>query len=241
MEGVKLMNRTDTKFCFSAELLPKILEEIQNDYKCVEIEGKRICSYKTLYFDTEAMMLYHQHHSGKLNRYKIRKRSYVDSGISFLEVKFKNNKGRTVKDRIKDSTGGELGEKSLTFLNKELPFDPAQLVPVLWVNYGRITLVSKKSAERVTIDTGLEFVKGDKKIGMQEMVIAEVKQESRKASAIVEVLKKYRIHEGGISKYCLAAALICDGVKINNFKEKIHQIKKLNTNDTAANSLRRAD
>lgn len=243
MEGVKLMNRTDTKYCIPAELLTQLLEEIKADYKCVEIENKRICTYKTLYYDTEAMLLYHQHHSGKLNRYKIRRRNYVDSGISFLEVKFKNNKGRTVKDRIKDKEdhSTQLGEKSLNFLHQELPFDPLSLVPVLWVNYGRITLVSKTSSERVTIDTNLEFVKEEKKISMKEMVIIEVKQEKKKSSAIIESLKKHRVHEGGISKYCLAAALTCEGVKINNFKEKIHTLKKLNKHDIASNSSRRAD
>ena len=63
-------------------------------YKCVEIENKRVSQYQTLYYDTKDMKLYNEHHNGHLNRYKIRHRTYVDSNLSFLEVKFKNNKGR---------------------------------------------------------------------------------------------------------------------------------------------------
>ena len=35
----------------------------------------------------------------RVNRHKIRFREYVDSGLVFLEVKCKNNKGKTIKKR----------------------------------------------------------------------------------------------------------------------------------------------
>ena len=41
------------------------------------------------------------HQNKKLNRYKIRQREYLISDISFFEIKFKSNKGRTIKKRIK--------------------------------------------------------------------------------------------------------------------------------------------
>lgn len=41
------------------------------------------------------MTFYHDHHNGKLNRFKIRQREYMDTKTSFLEVKFKNNQRRT--------------------------------------------------------------------------------------------------------------------------------------------------
>ena len=43
--------------------------------------------------------MFHNHHNGKLNRYKIRFRDYINTKNSFLEVKFKTNKGETIKSR----------------------------------------------------------------------------------------------------------------------------------------------
>ncbi len=228
MDGVKLMNRTDTKFTFNLIQFENILEDISKNYRVLEIEGKRISGYKTLYYDTAKLNLYTKHHNGELNRYKIRHRTYVESKLGFLEVKFKNNKGRTVKNRIKKSEVPMNWEgESETFLNTLLPFEPQTLLPVLWVNYSRLTLVNMADAERLTIDLNLEFVNGKITKKLSNLVIAEVKQEKRKSSPFIKVMKKYHIREGSISKYCLGIALTCDTVKKNNFKEKLHTIKHL--------------
>ncbi len=228
MDGVKLMNRTDTKFTFNLNQFEKILEDISEHYRVLEVDGKRISRYKTLYYDTEKFNLYTKHHNGELNRYKIRHRTYVESKIGFLEVKFKNNKGRTVKNRIKksDVPVGWEGEAE-TFLNTMLPFEPQTLVPTLWVNYSRLTLVNKTDTERLTIDLDLEFVKDKITKNLSSLVIAEVKQEKRKSSPFIKVMKKFHIREGSISKYCMGIVLTCTGVKKNNFKEKLHTIKHL--------------
>lgn len=228
MDGVKLMNRTDTKFTFNFDQFENVLKDILEHYRVLEVDGKRISRYKTLYYDTVKFNLYTKHHNGELNRYKIRHRTYVESNIGFLEVKFKNNKGRTVKDRIKKKDVPTLweGEAEL-FLNKMLPFEPQTLVPVLWVNYSRLTLVNKTDSERLTIDLDLEFVNDGVTKSLSNLVIAEVKQEKRKSSPFMKVMKKYHIRQGSISKYCMGIALTCDSVKKNNFKEKLHNIKHL--------------
>ena len=97
MDGVKLMSRMDTKFVFKIEKLPSLLEKMTAFYRVLEINGKFIHDYKSLYFDTNARKFYIDHHNSRVNRNKIRFREYVDSGLTFLEVKLKNNKGRTIK------------------------------------------------------------------------------------------------------------------------------------------------
>jgi hypothetical protein len=85
MDGVKLMDRTDTKFTFNINELPdsfRMKQKITIVYW--NVEGNRISRYKTLYFDTQNFALYNQHHCGKLNRYKIRHRTYVESNIRFF-------------------------------------------------------------------------------------------------------------------------------------------------------------
>ncbi|MCE3225910.1 MAG: hypothetical protein K0S32_461 [Bacteroidetes bacterium] len=229
MDGVKLMNRTDTKFVFSISSFEQIMSEVREHYKVLEIEGNRLCRYETLYYDTHNYDLYYQHHKGKLNRYKIRHRTYVESHTGFLEVKFKNNKGRTIKTRIsKADVPYTWEEESELFLSKTLPFKPQILEPVLWINYNRYTLVNKSGAERVTIDLGLEFIKDENKQTFDRLVIAEVKQDKRKASPFMTVMKKHHIREGSISKYCMGIAVTCNGVKRNNFKSKLSTIKHKN-------------
>ena len=53
MDGVKLMNRSDTKFTFGYSKLASLLEKLIPYYQLLEINGKRIHSYKSLYFDTQ--------------------------------------------------------------------------------------------------------------------------------------------------------------------------------------------
>lgn len=228
MDNVKLMNRTDTKFTFTLSQFEKVMTEIKDNYRILEIEGKRLCRYETLYYDTNKLDLYREHHCGKLNRYKIRHRTYVDSHTGFLEVKFKNNKGRTIKTRISQANVPLAWEgDNETFLKKTLPFTPQVLIPVIWINYNRYTFVNKNGPERLTIDLNLEFVKDSTSQKLDRLVIAEVKQEKRKASPFMTVMKKYHIREGSISKYCMGIAMTCN-VKKNNFKSKLITIKQKN-------------
>ncbi len=116
MDSVRLMNRTDTKFMIGRQQLEQLLDSLGDNYRVLEVEGVRLSRYKTLYYDTPEFMCYRQHHSGKRNRFKVRKREYVESHISFLEYKEKTNKGRTIKSRIK------LGEIADTMNERENAF-----------------------------------------------------------------------------------------------------------------------
>ncbi len=228
MDGVKLMDRTDTKFVLRVDQLLLVLSEIKNNYRALEIKGIRMSKYETLYYDTVDLQLYHKHQNKKLNRYKIRTRNYVESNLNFFEIKFKNNKGRTIKDRIKTSKLNknlEQKERDLLFEKTGIPF--SEIVPQIWVNYNRTTLVSNVSCERVTIDTELHFIKNFETVRYDKLVIVEVKQERATGSPIIDALKKYSIREGSLSKYCLAIMTMVPGIKQNNFKLNQLTINKL--------------
>ncbi len=226
MDNVKLMDRTDTKFSFPADRLPDILAWLRDQYRVLVVEGTSLCSYKTLYYDTPELKLYMAHHNERANRYKIRHRNYVDSHLGFIEVKFKNNKGRTIKKRIKQpELAGALGEEAKEFIRRTSDIDPDDLQPSVWVNYQRITLVG--DAERVTIDTNLEFVSGELRLPLTNLAIAEVKQSKLAASPVFQVLKGEKLRQTSISKYCLGMVSTHPGLKHNNFKQKIRLIKKI--------------
>lgn len=235
--SVKLMDRRDTKYTFHISSLCHVLQKLQQHYKVLDVENHLLSRYKTLYYDTQEFDLYNKHHSGKLNRYKIRHRTYVESQLGFLEVKFKNNKGRTIKTRIKEHDLPQLNEgKSLVFLQKLLPFHPQSLVPKIRINYSRITLVNKHSAERVTIDLNLEFEADDSKKLLDYLVIAEVKQDNKVPSPFVTTMRELSIREGSISKYCFGVASTFNTVKRNNFKQKLLNLEKIAKYDSMANS-----
>lgn len=230
MDEVKLLNRTDTKFVFNKQQLLEILPQLTEDYASLEINGKRAAKYKTLYFDTEDFQLYTLHHNGKKNRNKVRFRSYVDSDLSFLEVKFKDNKGRTIKNRIKvDAIESELSENSTNFLNKSTVGDQ-KLEAKIWNSFKRITLVNLKAKERLTLDYDLSFEQDGKKHLLENIIVAEVKQEKTSgASVFIKLMRKKHISNSRISKYCTGTALLNkdDGLKYNLFKEKLLQLKKI--------------
>ena len=87
LNGVSLMKRVDTKFILHKKHLVEILTSLQNDFQILEIDQKRLMEYQSLYFDTAEKQFYFQHHNGIANRCKIRMRCYIDSNLTFLEIK----------------------------------------------------------------------------------------------------------------------------------------------------------
>jgi hypothetical protein len=227
MDNVRLMNRVDVKYTFREDRLISFLEKLKENYRVLEVNGCRSSRYESLYFDTPQFDLYHQHHSGRMNRYKIRVRKYVESNLHFFEIKFKNNKGRTLKNRIRqqqviESIEGKAGE----FLLKHTNLQQEKLEPKLWVNYTRITLVHRTIAERVTLDLNLTFRKGNEVREIPNLVIAEVKQDKASSSAFVRLMRDNFIREGSISKYCFGVASLFRE-RFNNFKSQLHLYKKI--------------
>lgn len=228
MDSVKLMNRTDTKFLMSQRQLIEVLSAVRSDYRILTIDGKTINNYETLYYDTSDFVFYRRHQSGKKNRYKIRKRKYVESDLTFLEVKFKSNKDRTIKDRVKlPNIHESLEPDQLMFIESETHLD-YQFEPKLWNNFMRMTLVNLHLPERITIDLNLSFRSNEKKVVWGDVVIAEVKQERQnRQSPFMRELKNRLIRQESVSKYALGAAMLYPELKSNAFKAKLIKIKKL--------------
>lgn len=228
MATAKLMDRVDSKFIFHLNDLNSILAQCPRDYSLVTIQQKPFSSYETIYYDTSNFDLYHQHHSGKLNRYKIRIRRYTESNVCFLEIKFKNNKGRTEKNRIKLETFA-LNQAAFDFIEHETNLKANELVPSIQINYNRITLVNKLLPERVTIDVNLEMINDSKNHSFTNLVIAEVKQDKLSNTKFIELMKVFHVKEAAISKYCLGISNLVPNVKRNNFRESNYNINKLIT------------
>ena len=222
MDDVKLMNRSDTKFLFRTALLPQILEQLIEDYFVLDVEGVRNSRYETLYYDTVDFKLFHQHRCDKAMRQKIRLRTYMESDLHFFEIKKKTNKGKTIKERIKRSEqNAVLSDRTHEFLLNKSDIKGNDLVPKLWTNNSRITLVNKNIPERLTIDSNLYFKNDEKEKVLSELVIAELKQERKHKSVFTEIMRQNRIKEISISKYCFGVIFLYQGIQMNNFKPKL--------------------
>lgn len=230
MDSVSLMDRVDTKYIFHTSQLPAVLEKLKYDFKILVVNNSFDNKYHTTYFDTSDFKLYRLHHAGKLNRYKVRRRTYVNSNDSFLEIKFKNNKGRTTKTRVKSSSqnGADFDNKERDFLQNNFPFNVNELTPKLVIKYSRITLVNILSLERITLDVNLNFNFASSTQHYNNIVIAEVKQNKKATSLFNEIMKENCIKPKSVSKYCLGAISIYLNLIKNNFKTLFLSINKLN-------------
>ena len=243
MSGIKLMNRTDTKFVTTVDRLKLLLMLAHDDYRIQDVDGNRNALYYTAYFDTPDNNMYIVHQNGHAGRQKLRIRSYMDSGLNFLEVKTKNNHGRTKKKRV-DMVGFDpwhpdhdirfLRQDSQyryydEFLRKHLSYDPTILSEHMENNFHRITLVNKAKTERVTIDTELKFhnLKTGNNADLTGLVIIELKRDGLQPSPILGMLRELRIMPCGFSKYCMGSALTNPSLKRNNFKERLHMVDRL--------------
>ena len=230
MKSVKLMNRTDTKFVTNTSKLHQLLKMAQQDYYVQVIDGERNLDYDTTYFDTTTFDMYNMHQSGHLNRQKIRFRTYCINDLQFMEVKTKNNHGRTKKKRIEVSDMNLKDEEKRQFLHKHLRYEVEKLQPVLSNHFSRITLVNKGMTERLTIDTALNFhnlLNGNEK-DMGQLVVIELKRDGLVHSPVLQMLRQLRIQPHGFSKYCMGSALTGqDYLPVNRFKCKLIEINKL--------------
>ncbi|MFI3258640.1 MAG: polyphosphate polymerase domain-containing protein [Rikenellaceae bacterium] len=227
MDSVKLMNRTDRKYWFNVNHLEGLLLDIVDDYYVLEIEGGRNLPYSTTYYDTWGDHMYMTHHRGKLNRFKIRRRNYVTTDSSFLEIKFKSNKGRTIKKRIPtDYRNPHFNESEGVFVADKSPYRVEELHPVLVNGFRRLMLVSKSMNERVTIDQDLAFMSNGVEAKLSELVVVEVKSEGRAKSAIIDAMHSRRLKASGFSKYCMGRSITDQKLKHNLFKFKHRMIER---------------
>ena len=232
MSGIKLMNRTDTKFVATLDQLAAFLTAVKGKYFIQQIGDKRIAEYHTTYFDTDDYEMYRMHHAGRCVREKIRVRTYLDSDDTFLEVKNKNNHGRTKKKRI--TVGGvhtlhSEHENVVPFLSKVAWYRLEEVSPVIENWFNRITLVNYGKTERLTIDFNLRFhhLKSNGRHELKRVAIIELKRDGNVPSPALDLLRETRIKRSGFSKYCIGSALTHSGLKSNNFKERLIMINKM--------------
>lgn len=240
MKAVRLMNRVDQKYMASADQLEELLSRVANSYYVQHIAGNPLAPYRTLYFDTPDLAMYTMHHNQKLNRQKLRVRTYRSTDTTFFEIKNKDNKKKTRKVRIPIDVSmfdrvSDVPEVR-DFVEQNTPYSfrfqvsGCTLHPCLENRFERITLVDRGMSERVTIDRGITF--HNRAMGIDadisRLLVIEVKHEvGAPMSAIEQALHEMHILPRRMSKYCIGTALTDPSAKRNRFKPKLLYIKKI--------------
>ena len=232
----KMLSRTENKYILSYEQFGALLVLIRKDYAVLDIDGRNEFQYASCYYD-DNFSCYKEHHQSRRQRFKVRTREYLNSGLKFFEIKLKGLRGRTEKYRTDCDTFlmPSIQGSYLTMLNevysknyrKEMRFN---LVPSLVVNYSRCTFVALKGGERVTVDFDLGFnrpyeARGAIQVG-RDFLIVETKSVDGRGAADA-ALKEVGVRKvSKCSKYCIGANLTGQVSQNNQFLRNIKHAQK---------------
>ena len=215
-----LQTRVDRKYLVCLDRLEDVLAAMDPGTRVLEIDGERSFAYASVYFDTPGLSSYLGAVHRRRDRFKVRTRSYLDTGSCWVEVKTRGPRGATVKTRQEHATdqphtlpvpawqfaSGALGGRRVADLD-------GPLAPTLVSTYRRTTLHVPGRyggpASRTTIDTGLVWT--DPRTGAEhplgELAIIETKTGSA-ASPTDRLLWRHGIRPVRISKYGTGMAVL---------------------------------
>lgn len=222
-----LLTRVDRKYFLTRRDLPPLLSGLDPRTRVLEVAGARAQCYRTTYFDTPDLLAFRGAARPRRRRFKVRTRTYVDSGLSFLEVKTRGPRGRTVKDRIPLTSGegpaDRIDEGGRAWVDGVLEGiglpagTAATLEPSLHGIYVRATLLLADGGTRATLDTSLAWALPDgRSLTRADLVIIETKSTST-PSSLDHLLWSAGHRPQRISKYATALAALDDDLPHNRW------------------------
>jgi VTC domain len=225
VERASLQTRVDRKYLVPHAAAEQVVAGLAGAARVLEMGGRRDFGYASLYLDTPELTSYHLAARGRRRRFKVRRRSYLDSGQSFLEVKTRGGRGSTVKERT-PAGDGVLDAAGRCFVDEVLgragiaPVAGA-LQPVLGTGYQRTTLhlaASETAADsRVTVDTHLVWsLPGGPQLELPGVAIVETKSSST-PSAADRLLWRHGHRPTRVSKYGTGLAALHEHLPANKW------------------------
>lgn len=221
-----LQTRVDRKYLVPSQVAAAIVTDLAPTGACrvLEIDGLREMRYASVYFDTDELASYLASARRRRRRFKVRTRSYCDSGDCFLEVKTRGGRDTTVKQRTPyparaagtitadgaDHIRGALGRAGID------PTAIQALRATLRVRYRRCTLYLPSGRARVTVDTGLTWHADGAGVGVADLAIVETKS-GRDASTVDRTLWTNGHRPVRISKYGTGMAVLHQDLPANKW------------------------
>ena len=209
--SASLLTRVDRKYVLTRDQADGFLAALPAGTRVLDIDSGRSFGYASTYFDTAHLDSFHDAAHRRARRGKTRTRTYLDSGITFLEVKTKR-RAATVKSRLPWS-GTEADAAASAFVAEKLAEGgvrpSGRLSPVLDVTYRRTTLLLPDAEGRVTLDVDLDWRlrRGADRLRVDDLVIVETKSSSHPCAAD-RLLWRTGHRPTSISKYATALAAL---------------------------------
>lgn len=234
-----LMRRVDRKYLVTAATFRRLMataaELLGDDLRVLDIDGDRVMGYESVYYDSPDLVGFRAHVQGRRRRYKVRTRSYVETGVSFVEVKYKAGLDVTSKIRAAypdaPATGlhqlSDLPDHGVAFAGRVIAdayaLDLAdRMDPVLRTTNRRATFLVGSHGPavggRMTVDVALEFDDGDSRSRMRsDLLLIETKSDG--SSLIIDtLLRDLGERPVSMSKYCVGISLLRPGVSGNKWR-----------------------
>ncbi|MFI0794137.1 polyphosphate polymerase domain-containing protein [Micromonospora rubida] len=221
-----LQTRVDRKYVLPLASAGVLLAGMARTARILEIDKQRCFGYESLYYDTPELTTYLLATQGRRRRFKVRRRVYLDSGVSYLEVKTCGIRGNTVKQRRPyDATASdELTDEDRSFVAevlrkagiKDARYDA--FCPTLRTSYRRSTLYLPDSNSRITVDTDVTWALRDgTRLNLEGVSIIETKA-AGSASVADRQLWALGHRPCRISKYCTGLAAFRDDLPANKWR-----------------------
>ncbi|TDC47694.1 polyphosphate polymerase domain-containing protein [Actinomadura sp. KC345] len=222
LERAELQTRVDRKYLVPAAMAEAILPRLGGEYAALDIGGRRRFRYSSTYFDTPDLLTFRQHRQGRRRRFKIRTRTYLDSGECVFELKLAGVRNVTDKRRMpyEATRRAEMDGAARVFL-EEVLLDayrvnaPDTVVPSATTGYLRSTLVQLSGPGRVTLDASLTCTRDGAGMAADPgMVLIESKSE-RADAPVDRILRDLGVRPAKMSKYCVAVGVLYPDVHAN--------------------------
>ena len=222
-----LQTRRDRKYLVPAGTAAELVARLRDSARILEIDGRRTFEYESVYYDTPDLTSYLSAARRRPHRFKVRTRTYLDSGLSLLEVKTRDGRGRTVKERVGHEAAGSprLGPEECRFLagHPQVADAAPALRPVLVNRYARSTLLLAEGAGRLTIDQGLVAATADGLgVTLRDTVVVETKSAGA-AGAADRILWKLGVRPTRISKFCTTLAAMRPDLPANRWTQALRR------------------
>lgn len=224
--AASLQVRRDRKYLVPAATAAELVVRLAASARALEIDGRRTFGYESVYYDTPALTSYLSAARRRPHRFKVRTRTYLDSGLILLEVKTRDGRGRTVKERLghDPAAGTRLGAEEARFLASHplIGDDVVRLEPVLVNRYARSTLLLAGGG-RLTIDRDLEAATdAGMDVSLRDTVIVETKSAGA-AGAADRLLWELGVRPTRVSKFCTALAAMRHDLPANRWTQALRR------------------
>lgn len=229
-EHAALLTRVDRKYVTTTDRLDRVVQALDPRTRILQIDGSTSFRYESVYFDTDRLDSFRSTALRRRRRFKVRTRTYTDSGECWLEVKTRGPRKTTVKNRVRydRARARTLTPAAVGFVADALAtaqvgsVEADALRPALTTCFRRRTLWLPEDGARVTIDDELTVGRNGRARGFPDAVVVETKSGAA-PSQVDRLLWSAGVRPARMSKLGVGMAVLDPSLPANRWSRTIRQ------------------